>query len=51
MFLEKLRVWSQQFPPADRDRPLQASLAPLGITRAGASPYLAVRRRTRLSRG
>ena len=40
MFLEKLRVWSQQFPPADRDRPLQESLAPLGTTQAGASPYL-----------
>ncbi|SFR84066.1 Uncharacterized conserved protein [Agromyces sp. CF514] len=38
-FLEKLRVWSQQFPPAERDRPLLASLAPLGVTQAGASPF------------
>ena len=42
MFLEKLRVWSQQFPPADRDKPLQEGLAPLGTTQAGASPYLAM---------
>ena len=34
MFLEKLRVWSQQFPPADRDKPLQESLAPLGTTQS-----------------
>lgn len=40
LLLEKLRVWSQQFPPADRDRPFQQSLAPLGIAEAGASPYL-----------
>jgi len=39
VFLEKLRVWSQQFPPAERDRPLQASLASLGVTQAGPSPY------------
>jgi len=39
MFLEKLRVWSQQFPPAERDRDLQDGLAPLGIVRAGTSPY------------
>jgi hypothetical protein len=39
LFLEKLRVWSQQFPPAERDRTLQASLAPLGITAQGESPY------------
>lgn len=38
-FLEKLRVWSQQFPPAERDRPLQASLAPLGIAETATSPY------------
>lgn len=42
MFLETLRVWSQQFPPADRDRPLQESLAPIGTTQAGASPYLTI---------
>jgi hypothetical protein len=40
MLLEKLRVWSQQFPPAERDLPLQRSLAPLGITETGASPYV-----------
>lgn len=39
MFLEKQRVWSQQFPPADRDKPLQESHAPLGLTRPGPSPY------------
>jgi len=39
LFLEKLRIWSQQFPPAERDRPLQASLAPLGVAEPGASPY------------
>ena len=38
-FFEKLRVWSQQFPPAARDRPLQESLEPLGVTVSGASPY------------
>jgi hypothetical protein len=40
MFLEKLRVWSQQLPPAARDTSLQESFAPLGTTHAGASPYL-----------
>ncbi|MER7604477.1 DUF1254 domain-containing protein [Nocardioides sp. NPDC127503] len=39
MFLEKLRVWSQQFPPAARDLPLQESLAPLGTAQEGPSPY------------
>ena len=39
MFLEKLRVWSQQFPPADRDKPLQEALAPLGTSHTGPSPY------------
>lgn len=39
MFLEKLRVWSQQFPPAARDLPLQENLAPLGTTQEGPSPY------------
>jgi hypothetical protein len=39
-FLEKLRVWSQQFPPAPRDVPLRQSLAPVGITVSGASPYV-----------
>jgi len=40
LLLEKLRVWSQQFPPADRDLPLQHSLAPLGIADLGHSPYV-----------
>ena len=39
MFLEKLRVWSQQFAPAPRDVPLQESLAATGITDSGSSPY------------
>lgn len=39
LFFEKLRVWSQQFPPADRDEPLQESFAALGLTTAGPSPY------------
>jgi hypothetical protein len=38
-FLEKLRVWSQQFPPAQRDRELQAGFADLGLAGTGASPY------------
>ena len=38
-FLEKLRVLSQRFPPADRDLPVQQSLAPIGIT-AAESPYV-----------
>jgi hypothetical protein len=41
MFLEKLRLWSQAFPPAPRDVPLQDRLAPAGITQSGASPYAA----------
>ena len=39
MFFEKLRLWSQQFAPADRDQPLQSSLAPLGVADTGASPF------------
>ncbi|WP_091234052.1 DUF1254 domain-containing protein [Microbacterium sp. 3J1] len=39
-FFEKLRIWSQQFPPAERDEPLQQSLAPLGLTAEGPSPYV-----------
>ncbi|KQR45186.1 ATP synthase subunit alpha [Microbacterium sp. Leaf161] len=39
LFLEKLRIWSQQFPPAERDRPLLQSLAPLGLAVEGESPY------------
>ncbi len=39
MFLEKVRVWSQAFPPAKRDLALEESFAPIGLTTAGASPY------------
>ncbi|KAM9861688.1 hypothetical protein ACI1US_02467 [Leucobacter sp. BZR 635] len=39
--LEKLRVWSQEFPPAVSDRAVLDGLAPTGITETGASPYLA----------
>ena len=42
VFFEKLRVWSQQFPPADRDMPLQDGLAPIGIAAAGPRPYLSL---------
>jgi len=31
-FWERYRVWSQAFPPAERDAELQASFAPLGLT-------------------
>lgn len=31
-FWERFRVWSQDLPPADRDRARQAALAPLGLT-------------------
>lgn len=42
LFFEKLRLWSQAYPPADRDRPLQEGLAPLKIDVAGEdSPYSA----------
>ncbi len=34
-FFEKLRVWSQAFPPAERDRAALDSYAPLGLV----SPY------------
>jgi hypothetical protein len=40
VFFEKLRIWSQQLPPAERDKPLQESFAPLGVTTAGPSPYV-----------
>ncbi len=40
-FWEKLRLWSQAFPPAPRDLPLQDRLAATGITRGGPSPYAA----------
>jgi len=39
LFFEKLRVWSQQFPPADRDTALLASLGGLGVTNTGPSPF------------
>jgi hypothetical protein len=39
-FWEKLRLWSQAFPPAPRDRPLQQSLAAIGIAHSGSSPYV-----------
>jgi hypothetical protein len=39
-FLEKLRVWSQAFPPAPRDQALQERLAPIGTAAAGRSPYI-----------
>lgn len=42
LFLERLRVWSQQFPPAPRDVPLQDSLAATGITATGPSPYASI---------
>ena len=45
VFLEKLRVWSQQFPPAERDRPLQQSLAPLGINGVRRLPVRVADRR------
>ncbi|RXZ49514.1 DUF1254 domain-containing protein [Agromyces fucosus] len=31
LFFDKLRLWSQSFPGAERDQSLQASLSPLGI--------------------
>ena len=31
VFFDKLRLWSQAFPGAARDRPLQSSLTPLGL--------------------
>ncbi|PYI38048.1 hypothetical protein CVS30_12575 [Arthrobacter psychrolactophilus] len=40
LFLEKLRLWSQEFPPADRDATALAGFAPLGITQSGSSPYV-----------
>jgi len=38
-FWEELRTWSQAFPPAPRDRKVQAGFSPLGITTTGGSPY------------
>ena len=39
MFPEKLRVWSQAFPPAPRDVPLQETFAPIGLGVTGPSPF------------
>jgi hypothetical protein len=39
IFLEKLRRWSQAFPPAPRDVPLQERFAPIGLSATGPSPY------------
>jgi hypothetical protein len=38
LFLDQVRLWSQEFPPAPRDLELQAQLAPTGITDP-TSPY------------
>ncbi|WP_197512229.1 DUF1254 domain-containing protein [Tessaracoccus coleopterorum] len=38
LFLEKLRLWSQAFPPAPSDATALAALAPLGAATAGESP-------------
>ncbi|WP_280451837.1 DUF1254 domain-containing protein [Nocardia cyriacigeorgica] len=40
LFWEKMRLWSQAFPPAPRDRELQRSLGPPGISEVGRSPYI-----------
>lgn len=40
-FWEKLRLWSQELPPAESDRQQLLSFAPLGVTAQGESPYLA----------
>lgn len=38
-FLEKLRLYSQAFPPAERDVPALNALAPLGVTESGTGRY------------
>ncbi len=38
-FFEQLRVWSQAFPPAERDREYAAKFEPLGLF-ASESPYV-----------
>ncbi len=40
-FLEKLRCWSQAFPPAASDAEQLASLAPLGVTAVEETPFAA----------
>ncbi|MBS1907199.1 MAG: DUF1254 domain-containing protein [Actinobacteria bacterium] len=39
LFWEKLRLWSQAFPPAESERSALEDLAPLGVRTTGASPY------------
>ena len=39
-FLEKLRLWSQVYPPAASDRETLAALSALGVTKTGDSPYI-----------
>ncbi|MBC2641583.1 MULTISPECIES: DUF1254 domain-containing protein [unclassified Rhodococcus (in: high G+C Gram-positive bacteria)] len=39
-FWEKLRVYSQAYPPAPRDLVVQQAFAPLGLLETGSSPYL-----------
>ncbi|MBM7503523.1 DUF1254 domain-containing protein [Agromyces aurantiacus] len=38
-FFDRLRLWSQAFPPAPRDADTFAAFAPLGLTTTGATPY------------
>ncbi|MFF5792483.1 DUF1254 domain-containing protein [Paeniglutamicibacter sp. NPDC012692] len=38
-FLEKLRLYSQAYPPAQRDMPALEALAPLGITEPGTGRF------------
>ncbi|MEI5585413.1 MULTISPECIES: DUF1254 domain-containing protein [unclassified Agromyces] len=38
-FFDRLRLWSQAFPPAPRDAGTLAAFAPLGLTATGATPY------------
>ncbi|HEY9314057.1 DUF1254 domain-containing protein [Williamsia sp.] len=41
LFFEKLRLWSQAYPPAERDKALQETLSPLKIDVPGDdSPYV-----------
>ena len=39
VFYEKLRLWSQAFPPAPRDHELQAGLTAIGLGDSDGSPY------------
>lgn len=47
-FFERYRVWSQAFPPAERDRATVASFEPLGLTGATPVPELPEAQRTLL---